>query len=314
MSDAWILTTADLAELGLGDKAVRQLLKNGKLVKLRRGFYRRPLPSDDLDFTHWPIGEPEYRHRFLIESTLPTLAPGTVFRHVSAATLHGLPVPARLLGHASVLRDGSGSGAISQRTHRRYAPLPTEHITAVDGLPVTTLARTAVDLGRSLPYADAVAVMDAALAQGIEREALFDALGPRRPHNGKARAAIEFADPRAESPGESRCRATMKLAGLPIPTLQFVVTDTVGGHVARTDFAWEEEAVVGEFDGLVKYGRLLKPGQSIDDVINAEKTREGRIRECGWWIGRWVDKELRDIDQFRARVLAALRLGHRRSA
>lgn len=314
MSDAWILTTTDLAALGVGDKAVRQLLKEGTLIQLRRGFYRRPLPSDTQDFSHWPIGEPEHRHRFLIDATLPTLSTGTVFSHISAATLHGLPVPVGLLRRASVLRDGSGSGAISRTTHRRYAPLPVEHRTEIDGLPVTTLVRTAVDLGRTLPFPDAVAVMDAALAKGVERDALLDALGSRRPHNAKARAAIAFADPKAESPGESRCRATMKLAGVPIPTLQFVVTNTAGEHVARTDFAWEDHGVVGEFDGRVKYGRLLKPGLSVDDVITAEKAREGRIRECDWWIGRWITDDLRTIDEFRASVLATLALGHRRSA
>lgn len=309
MSDAWILSTTDLTELGLGNKAVRQLVKNGQLVRLRRGYYRRHLPSDSVEWRQWPLSEPEHRHRFLIESTMPTLSSGTVFSHLSAGVLHGLPVPARLLDRAAVLRDGSGSGAISRTTHRRYAPLAQHDTTEVDGLPVTTLIRTTMDLARTLPYVDAVAAVDAALAKGVSRDALLEGLASRRPNNGKARAVVDFADPRAESPGESRCRATMKLAGLPIPTLQFAVFDAKGARVARTDFAWEELGVVGEYDGLTKYGRLLKPHQDVDEVVGDEKMREQRIRDCGWWIGRWIDQDLRDIDRFRASVLKTLRLG-----
>lgn len=103
----------------LGDKAVRRLVANGQLVRLRRGHYRRPLPSDSEDRRTWPIGEPELRHRFLLEATRSVLAGDSVFSHVSAASLHGLPVPARL---------------------------PPEEVTEVDGLPVTSLVRTVVDL------------------------------------------------------------------------------------------------------------------------------------------------------------------------
>lgn len=35
-----------------------------------------------------------------------------------------------------------------------------------------------------------------------------------------------------------------------------------------------------EFDGRIKYGKLLAPGQSINDVVFAEKRREDLIREA----------------------------------
>lgn len=104
----------------------------------------------------------------------------------------------------------------------------------------------------------------------------------------------------------------MKLAGLPIPTLQFVVRDRDGVHVARVDFAWEDLGVVGEYDGKVKYGRLLKPGHDVGEVVHQEKLREERIRRCGWWIGRFIEAELREIDQFRAGVLDIFRCGRLR--
>lgn len=312
MRDAGIYSTADLADLGLGDAKIRGLVKAGKLVRIRRGWYRRPLTSDSLHWHDWPIGEPEARHRFVLEAALPTLASDSVFCDVSAATLHGLPVPARLLDRAYVLRPGTGSGAISATSHRRYAPLGPGDIEEVAGLPATSLTRTVVDLARNLPFVDAVAVADAALRQGVAREALVEALAPRQPNNLQARAVLRFATPLAESAGESRCRATMKLAGIPIPTLQFKVRDEQGREIARTDYAWVDLGVVGEFDGWVKYGRLLKPGQSLEQVLEGEKRREENIRRCGWWVARWVNRELSDVDAFRSGALRTLRNGHAR--
>ena len=63
-------------------------------------------------------------------------------------------------------------------------------------------------------------------------------------------------------------------AGLPPPVLQWPVHGPQGRHVGTTDFGWPELGTVGEFDGLVKYGRLLRPGQSPGDAVVAEKRRE----------------------------------------
>lgn len=59
------------------------------------------------------------------------------------------------------------------------------------------------------------------------------------------------------------------------------------GVVATTDFGWEDERLVGECDGAIKYGRLLKPGQDAAAVVMAEKRREERIRGAGFWFVRW---------------------------
>jgi hypothetical protein len=74
-----------------------------------------------------------------------------------------------------------------------------------------------------------------------------------------ARRVVAFADGRSESVGESRSRVAIAAAGLPPPELQWSMRLDHG--MAYTDFAWPELRTVGEFDGRVKYGRLLRPGQ-----------------------------------------------------
>ena len=143
------------------------------------------------------------------------------------------------------------------------ARLRDDEIEEVDGLPVTSLVRTALDLARSLPHEAAVVALDAALRQGrlhrdVLRERLFDLAGT--PGSRAAARAVDFADGRSESVGESRSRVVLHRWGVGPSSLQFEVRGEGGLLVARTDFAWEEHGLVGEFDGRVKYGRLLRTG------------------------------------------------------
>jgi hypothetical protein len=59
-----------------------------------------------------------------------------------------------------------------------------------------------------------------------------------------------------------------------------------------TDFAWPEHRLLGEFDGRVKYGRLLRPGEEPGDAVFREKRREDLLRRVtGWSMIRitWED-------------------------
>ena len=63
---------------------------------------------------------------------------------------------------------------------------------------------------------------------------------------------------------------------------------------------------IGEFDGKIKYGRMLKSGQAIEDVLFAEKRREDALRDLGWQIVRWLWADLYRRGVIRDRVLRAL--------
>lgn len=115
-----------------------------------------------------------------------------------------------------------------------------------------------------------------------------------------------MTDGRAESPLETTSRLLMGDLGLPIPTLQLVVRDASGRFLARSDFAWEEERVLGEADGMSKYARFLRPGESPLDVVGREKARENALRAQGWWVIRWGSAELQDPARFRDLVMGAL--------
>jgi hypothetical protein len=165
-------------------------------------------------------------------------------------------------------------------------------------------ARTLADLARTLPFEQALVVADAALHRhrattDAFAHAVLRAAGRRG--SPPARRVVAFADLRSESVGETRSRVAIARAGLPMPTLQHEIPE-LG---VRTDFYWEEYHTVGEFDGKVKYGRGLRPGQSPGDAIFAEKRREDAVRDFGRKVVRWTWDELSPFDDVAERIRRA---------
>ena len=117
---------------------------------------------------------------------------------------------------------------------------------------------------------------------------------------------MAFSDGRSESVGESRSRVLLHRWGVAPSALQFDVHRHDGSRIGRTDFAWEGRRVLGEFDGRIKYGRLLRPGQEAGDVVFEEKRREDAMRDEGWGVVRWVWADLGVPQRLAARVRRSL--------
>ena len=280
-----IVLTRTLRALGYDSDEVRRLKGRGELTWLRRGAYVRD------GTTNLSV---EQRHRLLIKATVPLLHNGAVISHSSAAVLHGLPVWPSGVSQVHLTRDRLGGG--KDRTHVRVhgARLADQDVTTIEGVAVTSLGRTVLDLCRTLPIEQAVAAGDRALAYGLVVDALEEALLQlgRSPGVRSARRAIQLMDGRSESAGESVSRVRIISDGLPAPELQLDIRTPDGRFVARVDFGWKEQRTVGEFDGKIKYGRLLRPGQRIEDVLYEEKKREDAIRDLGWKVVRWLWEDL----------------------
>ena len=88
----------------------------------------------------------------------------------------------------------------------------------------------------------------------------------------KLQITIRLARHGAQSIGESLGRHLMWTQHLPEPQLQFTVYDENGNLVGITDFAWPDYGLLGEFDGMIKYGRLLKEGETASDVVYGRRS------------------------------------------
>ena len=286
--------TREITATGVDSHAVDSLRREGKLVRIRHGAYSAAAEI-----------EARAAHLQLIEGTWPLLGDGAVLSHGSGAAVHGLPLWPGLLDKVSITRASGGHGVRRRYLHVWQAPLAANEVVGRDGYRVTSFERTAFDVARSLPYERAVAVMDAALHDGADLGLMDATVRANAGRRGvpTARAALAFADGRAESVGESISRVRIAEVKLPAPSLQFVVVDRFGAFVARGDFCWAEQRVIGEFDGRIKY--LAATPDQVAEVVMAEKRREQAIRDAGWWVVRWGWSDLEDRAAFRQRILQA---------
>lgn len=130
--------------------------------------------------------------------------------------------------------------------------LEEDEFTLIDGVPMTTPARTAVDLGCWHPINDAVAVIDDLLRATDAKVAEFQILAERYPGRRgiqSARNAIDLADAGAQSPKETWVRLLLIRAGLPRPQTQIPVSDEFGESTYYLDMGWENFKVAAEYDG-----------------------------------------------------------------
>jgi hypothetical protein len=286
-----------LAE-GWSDDHLARLRSSGDLDRVRRGAY--------VAATDERLRRAESRHALAVHAAVLQLQPGTVASHVSAAVLHGLPVWGLQLDRVHVTRHGTSGGHRRRTLHVHVTSLREDEITEADGIPVTTVVRTLADLAGTESFERAVAVLDAAFYRSAATPTTTGRavdLRPRRQGARAARRAIAFADARAASVGESRSRVLLDRARLPRPVLQWDVSGP--RWVGRSDFGWPELRTVGEFDGKIRYGRLLRPGQEPGHAVFAERRREEAIRDAGFRVVRWTWDELDDFTDVIARLRTA---------
>jgi very-short-patch-repair endonuclease len=162
--------------------------------------------------------------------------------------------------------------------------------------------RTAIDLARTLPRIDVLAVLDAALACGAcSQDTLLSELARHRGLRGvrQARELVPLADPRAESPQESRLRQLCHDAKLPAPDLQVAVPGEPGRHQRFVDLGWHRAKVGIEYDGWESHrGR---------DRHRADRKRHNWFQGIGWTIFYATDLDIYgDHRPLMAGVAAAL--------
>jgi hypothetical protein len=214
---------------GYSDQELRALRRTGQLVTIRRGTY---LAGPEPEFA-------DQRHRIESRAVMRQLTTDIVLSHASAAIWHELPTWHVPLDKVQVARNRRSGGRVDPRLHLYTTPLDASEVALVDGVAVTSVARTVVDLARVVSFESAVVTADAALARGTVTRPELDAALTRCagwPGAPNARRVIAFADGRSESVGESRSRVAIMRARLPPPELQFVIRDTSGLDLGRVDF------------------------------------------------------------------------------
>lgn len=296
-----------LIELGFSDKMIKHAMQAGVLARIRHGTYAVKAVWNRLSSSD--------KHRVLTLSVLARLGQGVVASHQSAAAIHGFDLYGVDLDtvHVTRLNGLNGRNEAGVAFHTGTIDLERDVVEAA-GQMVTSPMRSVFEACSVNGLESGMVLASSALrSQSFSRAELVEH-GQRYDHwlgTRTARLAIRLADGRLESVGEVRSLHMMWRHRLPHPELQFEVQTVDGRIVARTDFAWTSWCHTGEFDGLLKYGRLnpyaSDPGQAIAD----EKVREDRVRDQQLGMSRWVWSGLAPSQQ--AKTVAMIRGGMERS-
>lgn len=268
-------TRAEARDAGYDDRAVTQAVRSRWWHRIRRGYYTFAEVWATLDATS--------RHRVRAHAVAHSLGRAVALSHVSGAIEHGIAVWGQPLDRVHVTRLDGAAGRIEGDVVHHVGRCLARDVTEINGVAVLVPGRCAVEVGCLGSSESALVSLDSTLALGLDDErGLFGhfARMERWPDTRHLHIPIRMADAGAQSPGESRGRWLFLQGGIPAPITQFPVCDAAGELIGTSDWAWPDHGLLGEFDGKVKYGRLLLPGQDPGEVVFAEKHREDRMREA----------------------------------
>jgi very-short-patch-repair endonuclease len=267
-----VVTFEQLVALGFDMKWVSRRLRDGRLTRLHRGVYlAAPLPAQ---FT------PEM-------AAVLACGDAAVLSHHSAAALYEIRPRAEGNPHVTV----AGRRARKREgihVHRAR----TLEATHRHGIPVTTPARTLLDLATVLPRRPFErAVEEAQLRRLVTADTLRNT--PTGHHGTKALHEALAHEPRlTRSEAEAELLRLIRAAGLPIP----LTNARVGRY--EVDFLWPDHGLVVEMDGFAYH--------SSRHAFERDRLRDAELQAIGLRVVRVTWRQLAEPEALIARLAAAL--------
>lgn len=304
-AEAGFFTRSEAKAAGYADRDITRMVRLGRWHRIRRGAY---VLADE-----WAALDVTGQHLVRCRAVLRSIGDDVVLSHVSGAVAHGIDVWGLRLDRVHLTRLDEDPGRVEGDVVHHVGSFTDADVVTVDG--VRTLRPEVCVLGAALSATDepALCLLESGLrSRRFGKDVLDATFAAMRRWPGAHRLAptVALADPRSGSVGESRGRHLFRVGGLPQPELQVTVRRTDGSVVGDTDWCWHRQRTFGEFDGKIKYGALLRPGQSPSDAVFEEKRREDEIREItGYGMVRLVWDDYATprltIDRLRSRLRIA---------
>lgn len=280
------------------------------------GISRSRLRAKDLRGPSRGIRSPVATKQELVSRCRPyvEITPGAVISHTTAAAIHSIPLPAHLLDEPFVHLSRPRPDSRPQRKHvvGHSLRLAAGDTAIVDGLPVTSVARTWLDLAGILQLDDLIAAGDFIVSEhqrsfGARRHpkiayaVLARYLAERPGHRNRRMALKAYAEMRVgvDSPPETKVRLILSRAGLPAFAVNCAVLDEFGIPAIWADLGCREYRTCVEYDG----SHHLTPEQQSRDIA-----RDEAAAELGWkqvklnkldlgngdlWVAAKVERALR---------------------
>lgn len=261
-----LVSAAQAGAAGLTPDAVRHLLQSGRWERAARGVYRL-------------VGTPATWEQRLTAEVLAA-GPSAAASHRSAAALLGIPGFERR-GRPEVTTPRRRRHRTSTAIVHRWRPFPDHHLTIVDGVVTTRVARTLVDLAGVVKPARTERAVDNCLAAGTVTYRTLNATflelaGRGRAGVGVMRKILAERDElyvAPESDLEAEFFSLLRDEGLELPVRQFDAGDGAG-WVGRIDYAYRDRRRLLELDSRRHHSSLLDR--------RADRERDARLRAAGW--------------------------------
>lgn len=248
------MTRRQLLAAGISGAAIDRLLGRGRLLAVYCGVYRLPHTAEQ------PLAAEA--------AALLACTQNAVLSHHTASTLWRLrPGVARPV-HVTIPWPGRGPRPAGLVVHRSRILLPAD-IRTHEGLPITSPARTLLDVAGTLPDRDVERLLDEALfaRRLVTRAQIAGLLGRAGTHPGRARlervAGAHTCSTATDSPPEEALVRLIRSAGLPEPVTQFPMLDY------RLDLYWPELRLAVEVDA---YGTHGSPAR-----FESDRRRDARL-------------------------------------
>ncbi len=265
-----VITTAQLEAAGLTRYATAHRLAKYRLHRVHRGVYLLDEPVAASPVT-------------LFTAAVYACGPHALLSHHSAAELWGMGISQEGdIDVMAVARNPRGRPGL--RIHRARA-LDRQDLRHHHGLPLTSPARTALDLAETAREPDLEQLLATARVKGLitDRE-LTAVLSRYTGHRGAARLAAVLG--RAGGPAFTRSHAErlmlslMRDARLPAPRVNARV------HGFEVDFLWADQRLIVEVDGFAFHGGR--------DAFERDRDRDAALVAAGYRVIRVTWRKLVD--------------------
>ncbi len=264
----------ELVAEGWTDAALRRALRDGTLVRPRHGAY--------VEARIWDALDARGRHEIIARSVLARAGAPAVLSHSSALAVWDAPTWGLDLQNVHLTRLDERAGRVEAGVHQHRGVVLEGDTASVRGVPVTSPSRAVLETATLLTTEQALVQFNDLLHRRLASiEGLASRFASMRAWPGSATTdlALRLSDDRIESVAESRFYYLCWRQGLPAPVPQYEVYDARGRLVAVLDFAWPARGLFVEIDGMIKYVKPLREGETAAEVVLREKKREDLARK-----------------------------------
>jgi hypothetical protein len=261
-----VVTRPQLREFGVGETGIDERVRTGRLHRIHRGVYA--------------LSPARLRTEGYWLAAVLACGPGAVLSHRSAASLWELRSSAAQAIDVTVPSRAGRAKRRGIKVHRSRR-LTAEQTVTRDRIPVTTVARTLLDLADVLPTQALKRAIDEAEYRGRFDLASIHAVVETNPGRLGAKLLELATEPqqRTRSDLEDDFLAFCRGHGLPRPT----VGATIAGY--EVDFAWPAARLIVETDGLATH----RTRRAFED----DRKRDRRTLRAGYRTIRLTARALR---------------------